>query len=126
MLLRFLESGQFDLPHSIGVDGQNRVIVVDRENHRLQLFDVEGTFLGMWTGLLQPMDLYIDRDNTLYVAEAYQRLSIFSADGTVLARWGEGGSAPGQFASFLHGICVDSYGDLYIADESRMQKFERI
>jgi hypothetical protein len=31
-----------------------------------------------------------------------------------------------EFASFLHGVCVDSYGDLYIADESRMQKSERV
>ena len=119
-------AGQFNLPHSLGVDRQNRVVVVDRENHRLQLFDTSGRFLEKWSGLRQPMDLCIDGEDTIYVAEAYQRISIWSIDGTSLARWGEKGIAPGQFASFLHGICLDSYGDLYIADESRMQKFERL
>jgi sugar lactone lactonase YvrE len=118
--------GQFNLPHSIAVDGQDRVIVVDRENHRLQLFDVDGNWLETWTGLRQPMDICVDREDTIYVAEAYQRLSIYDTHGTLLARWGEKGSASGQFASFLHGVCVDSHGDLYIADESRMQKFERV
>jgi streptogramin lyase len=119
-------SGQFNLPHSLGVDGRNRVVVVDRENHRLQLFDTSGEFLEAWPGLRQPMDLCIDAEDVLYVAEAYQRVSIWSPDGTPLARWGELGTDPGQFASFLHGICLDSRGDLYVADERRMQKFGRL
>ena len=119
-------AGQFNLPHSLGVDGRNRVVVVDRENHRLQLFDTSGRFLESWSGLRQPMDLCIDSEDVIYVAEAYQRVSIWSPDGGLLARWGEKGTAPGQFASFLHGICLDSHGDLYVADESRMQKFERL
>ena len=118
--------GQFNLPHSIAVDGRNRVIVVDRENHRLQLFDVDGNWLETWTDLRQPMDLCVDGEDTIYVAEAHQRLSIYDAEGRLLARWGDKGAAPGQFASFLHGVCVDSHGDLYIADESRLQKFERM
>jgi hypothetical protein len=118
--------GQFNLPHSIAVGERDRVLVVDRENHRLQFFDFDGNWLETWTGLRQPMDVCVDGEGTIYVAEAYQRLSIYDADGSLLARWGEKGAAPGQFASFLHGVCVDSRGDLYIADESRMQKFERI
>ena len=119
-------AGQFNLPHSLGVDGRDRVVVVDRENHRLQLFDARGTFLEVWPDLRQPMDLCIDTEDVVYVAEAYQRVSIWSPDGTLLARWGQEGTAPGRFASFLHGICLDSHGDLYVADESRMQKFERL
>jgi sugar lactone lactonase YvrE len=118
--------GQFNLPHSLAVDGRDRVIVVDRENHRLQLFDIDGNWLETWTGLRQPMDICVDDKDTIYVAEAYQRLSIYDADGMLLARWGERGTAPGQFASFLHGVCVDSRGALYVADESRMQKFEQV
>lgn len=117
---------QFNLPHGIDMDALNRVIVVDRENHRLQLFDVNGNLLNIWAGLKQPMDLCIDIDNTIYIAEAYQRISIYKPDGEIVAQWGEKGNTPGQFASFLHGICVDSHGDMYVADEARMQKFARV
>lgn len=118
--------GQFNLPHSLVVDQQNRVIVVDRENHRIQLFDLNGNFLSMWTGLKQPMDISIASDNTIFIAEADQRISIFSPTGELLARWGEKGDAPGRFISFLHSICLDSQGNLYIADERRLQKFVRV
>jgi streptogramin lyase len=37
--------GQFRLPHSIRVDGDDRVWVADRENSRLQIFDENGEFL---------------------------------------------------------------------------------
>ena len=59
------------------------------------------------------------------VVVSSHRVSIFTAGGELLARWGAAGNALGQFASFLYGICIDSYGDLYAADERRMQKFER-
>lgn len=39
------EPGQFHLPHGIALDAQGRVIVCDRENERLQIFDARGTFL---------------------------------------------------------------------------------
>src|SRR5262245_2993351 len=37
--------GQFDLPHSIAIDG-NLVYVGDRENGRIQIFDLKGDYLG--------------------------------------------------------------------------------
>ena len=118
--------GQFNLPHSLAVDTEGRIIVVDRENHRIQLFDGEGRALDMWKGLRQPMDVCVAADGIVYIAEAYQRVSIYSPDGTLLCGWGEKGTDPGYFGSFLHGICVDSRGDLYIADEARLQKFIRL
>ena len=117
--------GQFDLVHSIGVDSAGRVIVVDRANHRLQVFDENMTLLDIWTGFQQPMDVNVGAGDVVYVAENLQRVSILDAEGRFLARWGIKGDAPGEFASFLHGICADSHGDLYVADESRLQKFER-
>ena len=117
---------QFALPHSVVVDRRGRVLVADRENHRVQIFDGEGNFLDEWTDLLQPMDLFIDAEDTVYVAEAQQRISIYSLDGELLSRWGEKGSAPGQFSDSPHGLCVDSRGDLYVCEvisQGRMQKF---
>jgi len=118
--------GQFALPHSVVTDSRGRVLVADRENHRVQIFDGDGKFLDQWTDLLQPMDLFIDADDTVYVAEAQQRISVYSLDGELLSRWGEKGPAPGQFSDSPHGLCVDSRGDLYVCEvisQGRMQKF---
>jgi DNA-binding beta-propeller fold protein YncE len=123
--------GQFTLPHGIRVDSRGRVLVLDREtNHRLQIFDQNGSFLEEWTDLKSPNDLYIDRDDNVYIAEGVHRISIFNLDGDLLARWGEQGEAPGQFANSPHGIWIDSRGDLYVTEvphlPNRLQKFERI
>jgi hypothetical protein len=37
-------AGQFDTPHSIAIDG-DVIYVGDRENARIQLFDLSGRFL---------------------------------------------------------------------------------
>lgn len=41
--------GQFRLPHSIQVDATGTVYVADRENGRIQRFDMEGKYLGEWS-----------------------------------------------------------------------------
>jgi len=41
--------GQFRLPHSIQVDPNGTVYVADRENGRIQRFDMEGRYLGEWS-----------------------------------------------------------------------------
>jgi len=120
--------GQFNLPHSIAVDGRSRVFVTDRENNRIQIFDAKGAFLSQWPDLAWPMHVHIAGD-IVYVAEGHQRVSIFSLDGELLARWGEKGTAPGQFTDWPHWICPDSRGDLYISaitEGNLLQKFERI
>jgi DNA-binding beta-propeller fold protein YncE len=40
--------GQFHLPHGIAVDDQGIIYVADRENGRLQRFDLDGKYLGEW------------------------------------------------------------------------------
>jgi DNA-binding beta-propeller fold protein YncE len=122
--------GQFALPHSLCVDRLGRVLVADRENNRIQIFDAQGTFLEEWTDVEMPMDLFIDSEDTLFVSEVPRRISIFTLEGELLARWGEQGDAPGQFPDAPHGICVDSRGDLYVTEvhetHARMQKFARV
>ncbi len=46
--------GQFSLPHGVWIDTRGRVLVCDRENDRVQVFDQAGKFLHVWTsGLLR-------------------------------------------------------------------------
>ena len=76
------------------------------------------------------MDIFITSDDTVFVTEAPKRVSIFDLKGRLLARWGEDGPAPGQFADHPHSIWVDDEGSLYIGEvatlHDRVQKFRRV
>jgi DNA-binding beta-propeller fold protein YncE len=109
--------GQFIVPHAVVVDRRGRVLVADRHNNRVQIFDDRGKYLEEWGGLELPTDLYIDKDETVYVAELLPRVSIFNIEGKLLARWGnEGRTKEDPLFVNLHAISVDSRGDLYVAD----------
>jgi hypothetical protein len=41
--------GQFRLPHSIQIDREGMVYVADRENGRIQKFDLDGRYRGEWS-----------------------------------------------------------------------------
>jgi streptogramin lyase len=111
------EPGQFRLPHNIWIDKEDRVWVSDRENHRVQIFDIDGTFLDQWTDLFRPTHVYMDKDYKVYISELSRRVSIFSIDGQLLARWGnESHSLEKPLFVGPHVICVDSRGDLYVGE----------
>ena len=129
-----IDAGQFLRPHNIAVDESDRVIVADREAHRVQIFDSEGNLLDMWNNIYMPNGLTIGPDKNIYIGELCgesptdsnpippglgHRVSILSPDGKLLARFGhpEEGEEPGKFIA-PHGIGVDSMGDIYIGEVS--------
>ncbi len=128
--------GQFYLPHGITVAADGRVLVCDRENDRIQIFDPEGRYITEWNDILRPCDLAMDKDGLTYVAELWRpkgkrsfvhgealvdhpgRVTVLDKDGKVLDRWGgssEGRHLPGNFIA-PHAITVDSRGDVYVAE----------
>lgn len=100
--------GQFDLVHSVVIDSKGRLLVGDRENARIQVFDQEGKFIELWTGLGKPYGLHITRNDTLYVADA--------AGGTItIAKNGK----PIDVIRDLgrpHWVTMDPKGTIYMAD----------
>ena len=42
------DPGKFSLPHNIALTSDKRIIVADRENFRLQIFDCDGNFIDQW------------------------------------------------------------------------------
>jgi len=126
--------GQFNLPHSVWVHTDGRVLVCDRENDRVQIFSPDGELLTIWTDFARPGDLWIDADDNVIVGEMAWNLdethldgrpyvegrsaqmSVRDMDGRVVSRWGgDDPCAPGSFAS-PHGLCLDSRGDLYVGE----------
>ena len=51
------------------MDSQGRLFVADRGNNRIQIFSQEGQLLDIWTQLGRPSGLWIDADDTLYIAD---------------------------------------------------------
>jgi len=102
--------GQFNLPHGVWIDRRGRVLVCDRENDRVQVFNQDGRLLEIWpTKLIGPAAFYVDADDVVYIPEHNGGLvSILTLDGERLAQWGDP-----SFRS-CHGIWGDSRGDLYV------------
>lgn len=121
--------GEFNLVHSVW-EARGRLYVADRENNRIQLFTPGGEFIEMWTGFVQPADIYVDENDMMYVAELSGRVSLLTLDGTVVARFGSPEDRvpePGKFVA-PHGIWADRHGDFYVSEVlqgQRIQKFVR-
>lgn len=101
--------GAFMTPHSILVDCHDRVLVCDRENDRVQVFNRAGGLLANWDGLCRPMDLCALPGGTILVTDQVPSLTAFDPDGTRLGR-----ARPSLNGA--HGIAVDGQGSLYLAE----------
>ena len=119
--------GQFMLSHSVWVDRQDRVWIGDRENSRIQIFDAEGKFISEWRDLWRPTAVWIDKDDIVYVSELDRRVSVWTIDGELLARWDSpGGDDETALLVAPHGIAVDSKGDIYVSEVCHSHnKFDR-
>ena len=118
--------GEFNLPHTILVDAKSRVIVGDRENNRIQVFNGEGKLREIWSGFA-PFGLATDPHGVLFVADgrANQILRL-DARGQVVASWGRKGKGPGDF-DLPHMLATDRTGNLYVVEITgmRLQKLRR-
>ncbi len=112
--------GQFRVPHNICIDKRGRIWIPDRENNRIQVFSGRGEFLNEWTDFIRPCDIFVDDEETVYVAELCLQISILTTDGKLIARWGNEGLDK-ESALFLapHAIAVDSQGDIYVGEVSQ-------
>ena len=62
--------GEFRTPHAIDIDSQGRLIVGDRGNNRLQILELDGTYIGEHRQFGRPSGIYIADDDIIYVADS--------------------------------------------------------
>ena len=102
--------GEFDLPHTIVIDRRGRVLVGDRSNHRIQIFDQEGNYITEWDQFGWPSGLFIDQNDILYVADYQSKRGVTfgsAEDGTIMGFIQ--GSEP-------EGVVVDADGNVYTGE----------
>jgi DNA-binding beta-propeller fold protein YncE len=121
--------------HCLRIARDGLVYVCDRSNNRFQVFRKDGTFVQEvfvardTSGAGSVWDIEFSPDQAfIYVADGTnQKVWILRRDGyEVVGSFGGPGTGPGQFATSIHDMMVDSHGNLYTGEAAaagRIQKF---
>lgn len=124
--------GEFYLPHSLAFLDEDRLVVCDRENFRLQIFTLDGTFVDQWRAFRPCTIRRTQEDGLLVLGELGpngswhgqpnlgNRIVVLDRNGGTVTRFGA--PTPGyEIDRFFapHGLAVDSGGDVYVAEVAR-------
>lgn len=116
--------GEFHLPHAIAIDERTVLYVADRENGRIQRFDLNGKFLGEWDGLGKPMALKVGPGNSVWVGT--NTTSGALSGGYVLKLDRDTGKVLGYLEAGdtdIHAVTVTPEGDVLIAGKGKIAWF---
>ena len=103
-------ASQFRIPHVVFLDSDKRVLVGDRENLRVQIFDRDGKLLDTWKDTGAPYGLYLHKDR-VYLADGRSgTIRILDKQGKLLTSW----ETKDGSKDTPHWINVDSTGAVYI------------
>lgn len=119
--------GQFNQPHSIAVDRAGQVLVADRENRRVQVFDMDGNFKTSWSFRGLPCGLYVAADGQRYLASGFAgQILKLDANGKPVGMMGQPGKALGEFGE-AHYMAIAPTGDIFVADtiNAKLHRYAR-
>ena len=63
-------AAELDVPHTLAFDAQGRLLVSDRNNNRIALFDRDGGYLGEWKQFSRPSGIVVTPDQMIYVGNS--------------------------------------------------------
>ncbi len=108
--------GQFDQAHSVVVDAASLVYVADRQNRRVQIFDLDGKYIKEWKFAGLPCGLFLGRDGQMYLASGFSgQILTLDKNGRATGMFGQPGRGLGEFGE-AHYMTVAPDGDIYVAD----------
>ena len=111
---------QFRNPHALVFDSQGRLLVADRVNGRIQVFDQDGKYLTEYRDFGAPSGLFITKDDTLYATD-------YNTEGKK-GTW-IGSAKTGKVFAFVpdaeagEGIALGNDGVLYAATPGGITRF---
>ncbi len=98
------------MPHTLFFDARGRLLVGDRSNRRIQIFDQEGRFLEQWPQFGSPSGIFIAPDDTLYVADYNDRMRLFVGSAK------DGSIAHQLDLTLAEGVAADRAGSIYVGE----------
>lgn len=120
--------GEFGELHGITVDSKGRVLVADRGNNRIQVFDEDGNFLDQWTQFGRPSEIFLGENGTIYVPdntdtrypEWKRGIRIGNINtGKVTAFILDPDPDPAHNGVGAENVAVDAKGDIYASEVNR-------
>ena len=113
--------GMFNIPRDIVVTDRDEIVVADNANHRVQVFNSNGTLLrsfgreGNQPGeFFRPRGIAVDKDKKIFVSDNH-RVQIFSWEGRYLGSFDDKGNRESKL-SFPWGLSFDNKGNVIVAD----------
>lgn len=124
--------------HYLKVAEDGRVLIVDRDHHRIVILDKTGKVLNIIGDLERPgiqgepfnhpTDIAINDKGEFFITDGYGNSCVhhFDASGNLIKSWGKPGTGQGEFST-PHSIVIDKKGRLFIADRenNRIQIFNQ-
>ena len=115
--------GMLRLPCGVAVNERDEIAVTDSNNHRVQVFSSDGTYLrsfnriGDKQGKLNwPTGIAFDKNSRSIVVDSpNHRVQLFNEQGEYLSQFGDEGNLDHQLRSPL-GLSVDRNGNIIVAD----------
>ena len=117
--------GMFDEPWGVTVNERNEIAVTDRNNVRVQVFSIDGTFLrsfgreGDKDGEFDcPRGIaFLNNGNIIVVDTFNNRVQMFNGQGEYLSQFGGKGNLDHQL-DYPWGLSVDSDSNIIVADSN--------
>ncbi|MBN1119809.1 MAG: TIGR03663 family protein [Anaerolineae bacterium] len=121
--------GELNNPHDIDIGPDGKVYVADTNNHRVAIFDADGSLIGSLGRqgyaptedvLNEPWGVAVDNEGNVFVADTWNhRVVVYNAAGEYVTTWGvEGPNELENVYAFWgpRGIEVDDQGLVYVSD----------
>jgi len=126
-------NGQFNNLREVTTDLNGNIVVCDRNNHRVQIFDSNGKFIskfgtnGNGSGQFDhPVGITINSKGNIIVCDQNNnRIQIFDSEGKFISKFGSKGNGDGQFNNPV-GLTIDLNDNILVCDlkSNRIQIFD--
>jgi len=125
-------NGQFDNSREVITDSNGNIIICDRNNHRIQIFDSNGKFISKFgtkgngnSQFNKPWGIAINSKRNIIVSDTRNhRIQIFDSEENFISTFGSKGNGDGQF-DYPVGLATDFHDNIFVCDNNhRIQIFD--